>query len=215
MGGLLALKKGRAHLAGVHLFDPETGQYNLPYVRRILGEMTVHVIHLILRQQGLFLAPGNPKGIHSLEDLARKDVVFVNRQKGSGTRMLLDYLLQERAIETRIIQGYGREEFTHMAVAACVLSQSADVGMGAYSAARALGLDFVPITMEQYDLVIPDCFFQDRKIQALLQVIHCDDFKQAVRNLGGYDVSRTGEELVSHPAGRQATTRGIPVLRRE
>jgi len=195
MGGLIAIQKGRAHLAGIHLFDPETRQYNLPYVKRILGEAGAHLIHLVSRQQGLLLAPGNPKKIESVKDLTRKGIAFVNRQRGSGTRMLFDHLLQEDRINPEAIQGYEREEFTHMAVAVAVLSESADAGVGIYSAAQALGLSFVPLTMEQYDLVIPHPFLHDEKIQALLEVIRSEAFRQSVDKLGGYDVSRMGEPV--------------------
>ncbi len=195
MGGLLALQKGRAHLAGTHLFDPETGQYNGPYVRRILGGMKVHLVQLVHRQQGLILACGNPKKIKGVQDLTREGTVFINRQKGSGTRMLFDHLLQEHGLRPEAIRGYEREEFTHMAVAVAVLSGSADAGVGIYAAAKALDLAFVPITMERYDLVIPGTFFHDEKIQALLDVIRSEEFRQSVEQLGGYDVSGAGEPL--------------------
>jgi putative molybdopterin biosynthesis protein len=192
MGGLIALQKGRAHLAGSHLLDPETGEYNLPYLKRLLSDIRVHVVQLVLRQQGLIVAHGNPKEIQSVEDLTRETIRFVNRQRGSGTRMLLDNLLSERQINPKSIKGYDREEFTHMAVAVAIGSQSADAGMGIYSAARALDLSFVPITTERYDLVIPDCFFHEEKTQALLDVIHSEAFRQSVQELGGYDVSTMG-----------------------
>lgn len=195
MGGLIAVEKGNAHVAGIHLFDPETGQYNVPYLRRILGEREVHLVHLVLRQQGLLVAPGNPKDIHGVEDLTREGMVFVNRQRGSGTRMLLDHLLQEHRIEPEAIQGYEREEFTHMAVAVAVLSGSADAGIGIYSAARALDLSFVPLTMERYDLVIPDPLFHDEKIEALLEVIRSETFRRSVQQLGGYDITGMGEPI--------------------
>jgi putative molybdopterin biosynthesis protein len=193
MGGLVALQKGRAHLAGIHLFDPETGGYNLPYVKRILGERGVTLVHLALRQQGLILAKGNPRKVRGLEDLTREGLLFVNRQRGSGTRVLLDHLLQTHGIKPETIQGYEREEFTHMAVAVAVVSGNADAGMGIYAASRVLDLFFVPLTMEQYDLVIPDPFFDDEKIQAMLEVIRSETFRLSVEELGGYDVSRMGE----------------------
>ncbi|MBW2059036.1 MAG: molybdopterin biosynthesis protein [Deltaproteobacteria bacterium] len=195
MGGLMAIAKGNAHLAGVHLFDPETGQYNVPYIKRILRGKEVHLIRLVFRQQGLLLAPGNPKNIRGVEDLTRDGIVFINRQRGSGTRMLLDHLLEERGIDPKGIRGYQREEYNHMAVAVAVLSGSADVGIGIYSAARAQGLWFVPLTTERYDLVIPDCFFNDEKIQALLDVIRSESFKRSVEELGGYDVTGMGEPV--------------------
>jgi putative molybdopterin biosynthesis protein len=195
MGGLVAVKKGRAHLAGVHLFDPETGLYNAPYVKRILGETGVRLVHLVFREQGLLVAPGNPKEIRGVEDLTREGVVFVNRQRGSGTRMLVDRLLAEHEIRPESVRGYDREEFTHMAVAVAVLSESADAGVGIYSAAQALNLSFVPLTTEQYDLVIPEVFFHDKKIEAVLDVTRSETFQESVEHLGGYDVSRMGEPV--------------------
>ncbi len=195
MGGLIAIQKGRAHLAGIHLFDPESGLYNLPYVKTILGETGVQLIHFVFRQQGLLVAPGNPKGIRGVEDLAREGIVFVNRQRGSGTRMLLDHLLQEKQIEPKAIRGYEREEFTHMAVAVAVLSESVDAGVGIYSAARALDLSFVPLSMEQYDLVIPDSSFHDERVKALLEVIRSETFQRSVQELGGYDISKMGQPV--------------------
>jgi putative molybdopterin biosynthesis protein len=195
MGGLIAIQKGRAHLAGVHLFDPESGLYNLPYVKKTLGEKRVQLVHFVSRQQGLLVAPGNPKDIRGVEDLTREGIVLVNRQRGSGTRMLFDHLLQEHQIDPDTIQGYEREEFTHMAVAVAVLSQSADAGVGIYSAARALNLSFMPLTMERYDLVIPEDFFHDERIQALLEVVRSEAFQESTQKLGGYDVSRMGQPV--------------------
>lgn len=196
MGGLLAVQRGRAHVAGIHLFDPETGRYNVPHVQRILRGMKVWLVHLVARQQGLLVARGNPKNIRGVEDLSRDGIVFVNRQHGSGTRLLLDHLLKQHRVAPEKIRGYEREESTHMAVAAAVLSGGADAGIGIYSAARTLGLSFVPLTMEKYDLVIPDVFFPDERIQALLGVIRSEAFQRSIQELGGYDISDTGE-LVS------------------
>jgi putative molybdopterin biosynthesis protein len=193
MGGLLAIQKERAHLAGVHLFHPESGQYNLPYVHEILGEMKVEIVHFVFREQGLMVAKGNPKGIEGVEDITKRGITFINRQRGSGTRILLDHLLEERGIRPDSVRGYEREEFTHMAVAVAVLSGSTDAGVGIYSAARALDLSFVPLTREAYDLVIPHAFIDDEKIHALLDVIRSEPFQKSVEKLGGYDVSKMGE----------------------
>jgi len=195
MGGLIALRKGNAHMCGSHLFDPETGEYNFPYIKRYLRGIDVKVVNLTFREQGLIVGQGNPKGIKGLEDLTREDVVFINRQPGSGTRILLDYKLKQLNIEPSQIQGYDRDEFTHMAVAVNVLSGSADVGLGIYAAAKALGLDFIPIVKERYDLIIPETFHRQQRIQTLLEVIRSQGFKDRVVQLGGYDVSMTGEVL--------------------
>ncbi|OGP51154.1 MAG: molybdopterin biosynthesis protein [Deltaproteobacteria bacterium RBG_13_43_22] len=192
-GGLMALKRGIAHLAGSHLLDPETGGYNITYIRRLIPEVPVKGVNLVLRQQGLILAKGNPKKITGLEDLVRKDLTFINRQAGSGTRILLDFRLKELGLDSALIHGYEEEEFTHMAVAVAVLSGRADVGLGIYAAARALDLNFIPVVQEEYDLVIPEKYWEEEKIKALLSVIRSADFQEAVKALGGYDLSLTGK----------------------
>jgi len=193
LGGLMALRKGTSHLAGSHLLDVETGEYNLSYVKRYLKGMKVAIYHLVLREQGLIVPKGNPKGIQSIRDLARKDISFVNRQAGSGTRVLLDYRLGQEGIGPEAIRGYEHEEFTHMAVAVDVLSGVADCGMGIYAAAKALGLDFVSMVEEQYDLIIPSKMLDLRGMQAILKTIETDSFRERVRALGGYDPSRSGQ----------------------
>jgi putative molybdopterin biosynthesis protein len=194
-GGLMALKRGIAHLAGSHLLDPETGEYNTTYIRRLIPEVPVQGFNLVFRQQGLILPRGNPKKITGLEDLKRQDITLINRQAGSGTRILLDFRLKEMGIEAGNIRGYEDEEFTHMAVAVSVLSGRADVGLGIYAAARALDLEFIPVVQERYDLVIPQRFLLEDKIQALLSVIRSEEFQEAVRALGGYDLSLTGQPV--------------------
>jgi putative molybdopterin biosynthesis protein len=139
---------------------------------------------------------GNPKNIQGIEDLMRKDVRMINRQGGSGTRILLDYRLGQLGLAPDQIEGYANEEFTHMAVAAAVLSKAADVGLGIYAAARALGLDFIPVVTEQYDLVIPVSAYETAAVQSLLEVINSTAFKQRVLELGGYHTQRTGEVLM-------------------
>jgi putative molybdopterin biosynthesis protein len=192
LAGLMAIRDGRCHLGGTHLLDPETGEYNVSYIQRHLPGVPVRLVTLALRQQGLLVQPGNPKGIQSLEDLARDDVTFVNRQAGSGTRVLLDYHLGQLGLETSRVQGYDHDEFTHMAVAVHVLSGGADVGLGILAAARALGLDFVPVATERYDLCIPRAQLEDHRVQLMLEVLASDTFKKAVEALGGYDVSPMG-----------------------
>ena len=195
LGGIIAIKNGICHMAGLHLLDPETGKYNFPYLRHYLKGIAVRVIHLVYREQGLIVQRGNPKGMKGLEDLLRKDITFINRQKGSGTRILLDHTLKTLLLEPSQIQGYEKEEYTHMAVASTVASGIADAGLGILPAARAMDLDFIPIAKERYDLVIPSIHFEDEKIQRVIETIRSNEFKKMVSQMGGYDVSRTGEEL--------------------
>jgi len=195
LGGILAIKNGICHIAGTHLLDPETGEYNFPYIHTYLNGIDVKVIHLVQREQGLMVKRGNPKKVKGLEDLLRKDISFVNRQKGSGTRILLDHSLNALSIEPGQIQGYEKEEFTHMAVASTVASGIADAGLGILPAAKAMDLEFIPIAKERYDLVIPSIYFEDEKIKKVIETIRSEAFKKMVLQMGGYDVSRTGEEL--------------------
>ena len=165
LGGLLAVKRQTAHFAGSHLLDTATGDYNLSYIRRYLPEMPVALVTLVHRWQGFMVPAGNPKKIEGIGDLARPDVVFVNRQSGSGTRILLDYELAKAGIPPERIVGYNNEEYTHMNVAMAVASGAADTGLGIHTAAKALSLDFIPVTRERYDLVIPRAYLADEKIQ--------------------------------------------------
>ena len=192
MGGLIALRKGACHLAGSHLLDTEDGSYNVSYVRRYLPGRKVRLVNLVLRDQGLIVLPGNPKGIRGIEDLGRPDVTFINRQGGSGTRILLDYRLRQLGMNPGSITGYDIEEFTHMSVAVAVLSGTVDVGLGIYAAAKALGLEFVPVVTEQYDLVIPDSQFESALIRTLLDIINTRVFRERVEALGGYSTEKTG-----------------------
>jgi putative molybdopterin biosynthesis protein len=194
LGGLLAMKRGEAHLIGTHLLDPKTGAYNLPDIRRHLGKAAdVVVVNLVVREQGLIVPKGNPKRIRTIRDLTKADVRFVNRQPGAGTRVLLDYKLEQLQIKAERVKGYEREEYTHMAVAVAVASGLADCGLGIRSAAAALGLDFVPIEREDYDLVLRRDFAESDRGRLLLDVIRSPRFQTAVVELGGYDVSRSGQ----------------------
>jgi len=203
LGGLLALRKSTAHLAGSHLLDTETGEYNISYINRYLSGVEIYLINLVHREQGLIVAPGNPKCINGLEDLIRDGLSFVNRQAGSGTRILLDWRLGQLGIDPAKIKGYEREEYTHMAVAVDVLSGTADVGMGIHAAAQALALDFIPVTTERYDLVIPAEHYDNPLVQELLEVIASQEFKEQVMALGGYDVRDTGRIILSWSAGAE------------
>ncbi len=194
-GGLMAIKKGVCHLAGSHLLDAEDGSYNVSYIRKYLSDTPVKLVHLVYRDQGFMVLPGNPKNIKGIEDLAREDIRFINRQGGSGTRILLDYRLKQTGIDPAKIKGYETEEFTHMSVAVAVLSGAADVGLGILSAAKALKLDFIPVVTEQYDLVIPQAYFESENIRILLETINSARFKARVETLGGYSTRRTGEVI--------------------
>ena len=197
MGGLMAVKKGLCHLAGSHLLDSADGTYNISYIKRYLpdlyAENRVRLVNLVFREQGLILPTGNPKGIKGIEDLARADVTLINRQGGSGTRILLDYRLRELQLDPSRINGYGDEEFTHMALAVAVLSGTADVGLGIFAAAKALGLDFIPVVTEQYDLVVPQTFFESDNFKTLLDIIRSPIFKKRVEAMGGYSTKKTGD----------------------
>jgi len=192
MGGLIALQRGEAHLAGSHLLDPKTGSYNLKFIREALPGIPVKVVSLVGRQQGLLVAKGNPKGIQRLEDLARPNVRFINRQRGAGTRVLLDYHLSLLSIAQQAIQGYNQEEFTHLAVAAAVASGRADCGLGIAAAAQALELDFIPLFNEDYELIIPSRFYEDALLKPLLDLLSEAQFQRAVASLPGYEVSHMG-----------------------
>jgi len=191
LGGLLALRRGEAHMAGTHMLDEATGEYNVSYVKRYLGRPALLVL-LAFREQGFLVPPGNPKNIKSFRDLARPDVSYVNRQRGAGTRLLLDYHLKQEGIDPSQVQGYAREEFTHLNVAAAVKSGSADTGLGIYSAAKALGLDFVPVTWEEYELCIPAEMEHDPGVQAVLALVNSPEYQQAVEALGGYNTQQAG-----------------------
>lgn len=194
MGGLSALKRNEAHIAPTHLLDEETGLYNTPFIERILPGRRIFLVNLVYRIQGLIVRNGNPKGIKGFDDLARDDVVFINRQRGAGTRLLLDKHLKDAGIDPSSVKGYEREEYTHMAVASAVLSGVADAGLGVLSAARALGLDFIAVAEERYDLAIPAEHIGSEMLGALLEVIRGDEeFGNAVVMLGGYDTRDMGK----------------------
>jgi putative molybdopterin biosynthesis protein len=193
LGGLLALKKGTAHMAGSHLLDIQTGEYNISYIHKYLKGFPVHVFNLVTREQGLIIQKGNPKGIRGIGDLTNDGIAFINRQPGSGTRILFDYKLKEMGMDPSRINGYENEEYTHMNVAVAVLNGMADVGMGIMAAARALNLDFIPVLKEQYDLVIPSSFVDDPKIQLLIDITRSKDFRDRVKGLGGYNPAKSGD----------------------
>ena len=194
MGGLLALKRSEAHLAGTHLLDEETYEYNRSYIRKIIPDKRIVLINLVHRDQGLLVRKGNPKGIRGFEDLARGDVIFANRQSGSGTRLLTDMHLKKLRIDPASVKGYDHEDYTHMAVGAAVLSGAADTGLAVLSTAQALELDFIPVAKERYDFAIPQEFYDTPLLQALIEIIRDDEeFRLQIIALGGYDVSEMGK----------------------
>ena len=195
-GGLIALRRGEAHLAGSHLLNPETGEYNISYIRQYMPNMPVKVVALVGRDQGLMVKRGNPKGIQSLADLIHSEVQFVNRQRGAGTRVLLDYHLKLMTIPPERIVGYSQEEYTHLGVAAAIASGRADCGLGIAAAAQALDLEFIPLFQERYDLVIPKQFAEGDLLGPLFGLLADDRFREAVAQLPGYDVSVMGRIIL-------------------
>ena len=192
----MAIKRGLCHLAGSHLLDPEDGSYNVSYVKKFLAQSNVKLVNLVFRDQGLMVKRGNQKGIKGIEDLARADVSIINRQAGSGTRILLDYRLNQLGINPEDLNGYQHEEYTHMAVAVAVLSGTVDTGLGIHAAAKALDLDFIPVVTEQYDLIIPSEYFESKNIQLLLETMSSREFKNRVEALGGYSTEKTGTIII-------------------
>jgi putative molybdopterin biosynthesis protein len=195
-GGLIALRREQAHLAGSHLLNPETGEYNVSHIRQYMPGIPVKVVALVGREQGLLVKRGNPKGIKGLEDLPRTDLLFVNRQRGAGTRVLLDYHLKLMTINPERIVGYDQEEYTHLGVAAAVASGRADCGLGIAAAAQALDLDFIPLFQERYDLVIPKRFADSDLLAPLFGLLSEGGFRMAVSQLMGYDVSIMGNIIL-------------------
>lgn len=196
MGGIMAIKKSEAHVAGTHLLDEQSGEYNVAFIKKFLKDIPLKLINLVYREQGLLVRKGNPKNIRSVEDLTRDDVVFINRQPGSGTRLLTDKCLRAMGIAREHVRGYDKEEFTHMGIASAVMSGAADTGMGILTAAIALDLDFIRVAKERYDLLIKKEHLGIPMLQAFLQIISSDDeFRSAVLSLGGYDVSDMGKAV--------------------
>ena len=191
LGGLIALRRGEAHIAGCHLFHPDSASYNIPYLQRYGPNEPVELVTFAAREQGLILPSGNPNGIASVADL--RGARFVNRQRGAGTRLLFDHLLAQHEISADEIAGYEREEYTHLAVAAAVADGIGDCGMGLRGAAEALGLDFIGLVWERFDLAIPQRHLETEAIQALLEVLRSDAFKRELGAQSGYRSEETGQ----------------------
>jgi putative molybdopterin biosynthesis protein len=196
MGGIMAIRRGEAHIAGTHLLDEETGEYNISFIRRFLKDIPLQLVNLCYREQGLIVPPGNPKNIQGFRDLAEHGHIFINRQNGAGTRLLTDKILAEEGIDPANIQGYGHEEYTHMSVAAAVANNSVDAGLGIRAAANALGLGFVPVAEERYDLVIPKPLSEENKVKTVLELIRTDGgFHDTILSLGGYNLRDCGKVI--------------------
>lgn len=193
MGGIMAIRRGEAHAAGCHLLDTETGKYNVSFLKKYFPNGGIRLVRCVGRQQGLMIAKGNPLGIHDFADIAKDGVRYVNRQKGSGTRVLMDYLCQEHHVDPDHIYGYEREELTHTSVAAQIANGSADAGMGIYSAAKLYDLEFLPICIEEYDLIIPDHAWGTSVVQQLITTLKSPAFKEKMLSMGGYTVDQPGE----------------------
>lgn len=193
MGGIMAIRRGEAHAGGCHLLDTETGVYNLSFLKKYFPNGGIRLVRCVGRQQGLMLAKGNPLDIKEFADIAKNGVRYVNRQKGSGTRVLMDYLCEQYAVNVSDIYGYEREELTHTSVAAQIANGSADAGMGIYSAAQLYDLDFLPICIEEYDLIIPDHAWETPVVQQLIATLKSPAFREKMLAMGGYTVDHPGE----------------------
>lgn len=196
MGGIMSLRRGEAHMAPIHLLDGEIGIYNESYIRKLLPDSKIALIKGVKRVQGMMVKKGNPKNIAGFKDFTREGVQFVNRQKGAGTRILVDYILGRDGIDSASILGYEREMTTHMAVAAAVSSGSADVGVGVLSAAKAMELDFIPIGEEEYDFAVVEKYLESDMFKQFIDIIKSEEFKDILLDLGGYGAEGIGEIIL-------------------
>ncbi len=193
LAGILAIRKGEGHVAGIHLMDEKTGEYNISYVKQYLPNTPVVLVNLVYRQQGWIVQKGNPKNIHDIKDLKKDGINYINRQRGAGTRILFDHLLKKADIEKEEIYGYTREDFSHLSLSAAIKGENADVGLGIFSAAKVMGLDFVPVAEERYDLLMTEAFYQSEAGKILIRVITSEAFTKEVEELGGYSCRDTGK----------------------
>ncbi len=195
IGGLLALAQHQADIAGVHLLDADTGEYNIPFVRHLLPEDDLVLVNLAIRENGLIIARGNPKNIRGVRDLTRRNIRFVNRARGTGTRLLLYSKLKKAHIDPHTLNNWEHSVATHDAVAAAVATGNADVGPGLRATAVAWNLDFIPLGAERYDLVIPRDKFESSRLRKILSALHTQDFRRAAETLAGYDLARSGKVI--------------------
>jgi putative molybdopterin biosynthesis protein len=202
LGGIMAVRRGETHIAPTHLLDEKTGTYNIPFVNKYLKGQDLVLLKGIIRYQGLYVQKGNPLNIQGIRDLAEKDLIFANRQKGSGTRTLLDYYLKKEGVSSADISGYQNELTTHTNVALSVLAGNSQAGMGIQSVGDLMGLDFIPLAKEEYDFLIPKKYLDEPRVKYFIQCVTSQDFKLKLEELGGYELRpfrfidpETGEEV--------------------
>ena len=195
--GLKALNMGYTDIAWSHLFDPKTGEYNIPFLSNTLTNVKPVVVNLFRRDLGFLVAPKNPFHVHGFEDLTQKGIKFINRQKGSGTRVLLDHHLKRLQLTPSKINGYEKEVYTHFEVGLSILSKEADVGIGTIAVSKLLGLSFIPITQESFDMILDQSTFFKKGIQAFIEILNSQEFRNRVERLGSYDFKNSGKVLYS------------------
>lgn len=206
LAGIRAIDRGEAHMAGIHLLDGETGEYNVSWARKHLKGRKAVLVPCVKRQQGIMVRRGNPFGIEALSDLSKMEGLrFVNRQKGSGTRVLLDYLLKKEGMRPSELRGYDREEYTHLAVAASIAQGTADAGLGIYSAAQIYDLTFIPLELEQYDFLVSIEFYQSENFKKILEVLRSEEFSARLQKLGGYVLHASGTPLIMDGQGNDGS----------
>jgi putative molybdopterin biosynthesis protein len=193
MGGIMALRNGETHIAPIHLLDEKSGEYNEAFIKKYFKGRNIAYIKGVKRQQGLIVKKGNPREIKEFKDIGKEDLVFINRQKGSGTRILTDYLIKENSMDRSQVIGYDREGNTHMAVSSAVASGTADVGIGVYSAAQIMDNDFIGITEEEYDFALDAELLEDEKIKKFISILKDENFRKRLEKLGGYNTESSGE----------------------
>ena len=198
--GLKALNQGYTDIAWSHLLDPKSGQYNIPFLSTFLPNLKTVVVNLFNRDLGFLVAPGNPLRIRGFKDFSRPKIRFINRQKGSGTRVLLDHHLKDLKISASSIKGYENEVYTHFEIGLSVLAKEADVGLATGSVSKLLGLSFIPLTQESFDMLLDQSTFFERGVQAFIEILNSRDFRNRVENLGSYDFKDSGKILYSKTA---------------